>query len=174
MINLINDKYLKQYSPIPLNYNMDEVKNYIGIAEDIWVKPLIGEEQYDELIQQIEDEEITEENQTLLLAIYPLLGFATVYEALPFITYHFSEVGATKGKSENSDSIDIKELNYLQQHLREQVVFRQKMFREWLEQYAGNYPLIPPTDCSCICGKNNKEKGVPFIYGTPKKYKTLN
>jgi hypothetical protein len=168
-MHLINNKYLKEYSPIPLNFNMDEVNNYIGIAEDIWVKPLIGDEQYDELIQQIEDEDITEENQTLLLAIYPLLGFATCYEALPFITYHFSEVGATKGKSENSDSIDVKELNYIQQHLREQVVFRQKTFKKWIEQYGENYPLIPPTDCSCSCGKDGKEKGVPTIYSTTRR-----
>ena len=68
-MHLINNKYLKEYSPIPLNFNLDEVNNYIGIAEDIWVKPLIGDEQYDELIQQIEAETITEENQTLLLAL---------------------------------------------------------------------------------------------------------
>lgn len=32
---IINEKYFKQYSPIPLNYNMAEVKNYIPVAEKI-------------------------------------------------------------------------------------------------------------------------------------------
>lgn len=168
-MHLINNKYLKEFSPIPLNYNLDEVNNYVGIAEDIWVKPLIGEAQYDELIQEIEDEDITAENQTLLLEIYPLLAFAVAYEALPFITYHFSEVGVTKGKSENSDSVDVKELNYMQEHLRAQVVYRQKAFIQWLKEYGGNYPLIPPTDCSCSCGTKTKEKGVPTLYSTSRR-----
>ena len=33
-MHLINNKYLKEYSPIPLNFNLDEVNNFIGIAED--------------------------------------------------------------------------------------------------------------------------------------------
>ena len=44
---IINEKYLKQYSPIPLNYNLTEVKNYIPVAEKIWVKPLIGNELFE-------------------------------------------------------------------------------------------------------------------------------
>lgn len=171
MIHLINKAYLKEYSPLPVNYNMEEVENFISVAEDIWVKPLIGEEQYEELIEQIEEgsSAITPSNQTLLLAIYPFLAFAVVYESLPFVTYHVSEVGTTKGKSENSDSIDLKELNYIQQHLRGQVVFRQKQFIEWLKVYGGNYPLIPATNVdACSCKIRDEEKGVPMIYGMKK------
>ena len=35
---IINEKYFKEYSPIPLNYNMAELNNYISVAEKIWVK----------------------------------------------------------------------------------------------------------------------------------------
>jgi hypothetical protein len=38
---IINETYFKKYSPIPANYNMAEVKNYIPVAEKIWVIPLI-------------------------------------------------------------------------------------------------------------------------------------
>ena len=97
------------------------------------------------------------------------MAYAVAYEALPFITYHFSEVGATKGKSENSDSIDLKELNYIQQHLRGQVVFRQKQFIDFLKAYGGNYPLIPADGIdACTCKINEKEKGVPTLYGMKK------
>ena len=50
---LINEKYLKKYSPIPLNFNMNEVNNYVKITEEIWVKPILGDLLYDELLEQV-------------------------------------------------------------------------------------------------------------------------
>ena len=32
---IINEKYLKEYSPIPLNNDLSEIRNYIGVAEKI-------------------------------------------------------------------------------------------------------------------------------------------
>ena len=52
---IINEKYMKQYSPIPLNYNMAEVKNYIPVAEKIWVIPLIGSDLFEEIDEQVEN-----------------------------------------------------------------------------------------------------------------------
>ena len=146
MTTLINQKYLKEFSPIPLNFNLDDIKPYIYLAEEIWIKPCIGGILFDELKGQIEDGKISPENQTLLLEIYRLEAFAICYEALPAIVYHMSEVGITKGKSENSESIDIKELNYLQQNLRSQLEVRRDYFLHWLTEFGGNYPylILPP------------------------------
>lgn len=144
---LINEKYLKANSPIPLNFNIDEVATYVKLAEELYVKPLIGGILYEELKAQIRGGEISPENQALLLEIYKLEGFAVAYEALPVIAYHFSEVGVTKGKSENSDSIDTKELNYLQQHLRAQVEARKDYLLSWLHNFGGNYPLLVLPQC---------------------------
>ena len=52
---IINEAYLKKFSPIPLNYNMAEIKNYIDIAEKIWILPLIGYEWYQELEEQVKN-----------------------------------------------------------------------------------------------------------------------
>ena len=108
---IINEKYLKQFSPIPLNYNMAEVKNYIPVAEKIWVIPLIGSDLFDEIDEQVKNNNLSEENSTLLTegGLWQYLAFATVYECIPMIWSHISEVGVTKGKSDNSDSLDLKE-----------------------------------------------------------------
>ena len=107
---IINEKYLKQYSPIPLNYNMAEVKNYIPVAEKIWVKPLIGYDLFDEIEQQVKDNEVSEENATLLTegGLWQYLAFATVFESLPMIWSDISEVGITVGTSAKPVSIYFK------------------------------------------------------------------
>ena len=39
---LINDAYLKEYSPIPKNYNMDEIRPFIHPTEKLYIEPILG------------------------------------------------------------------------------------------------------------------------------------
>lgn len=157
---LINEKWLKEFSPIPLNYNLKELHNYIKLAETIWIEPLIGWEWYDELLTQVAENNLTEVNSTALVeAIYPYLGFAVALEALPIMWAHISEVGITKGKSDNSDSLDLKDMTYMSQHLRNQVEARKDYCKRWLCEHFQYYPLMDVCGCGCdCCGDNAKLK----------------
>lgn len=157
---IINEKYLKQYSPIPLNYNISEVKNYIGVAEKIWVKPIIGDDLFDEIEEQVANNEVSEENATLLTegGLWQYLSFATVYEALPIIWGHISEVGITKGKSDNSDSLSLKDITYMQQHLRSQVEVLKDQLKKWLCEHRTSFPLLNVCACGCSCCNQNEGK----------------
>lgn len=149
---LINEKWLKEFSPIPLNYNMKELHNYIKLAESIWIEPIIGHSFYEELLEQVDENNLTEENSTALVeAIYPYLGFAVAYESLPLLWAHISEVGITKGKSENSDSLDLKDMTYVQQHLRNQVEARKKYCMKWLCEHSNYYSILDFCACGCSC-----------------------
>lgn len=150
---IINEKYFKQYSPIPVNYNMAEIKNYIGVAEKIWVKPLIGNELFDEIEEQIEKNEVSDENATLLTegGLWQYLSFATVFEALPMVWSHISEIGITKGKSENSDSLTLKDMTYVSQHLRNQVEVLKDQLKKWICEHYEYYPKADVCACGCSC-----------------------
>ena len=156
---LINEKWLKEFSPIPLNYSMKELHNYIKLAETIWVLPLLGYDLYEELLIQVEENNLSEANSTALVeAIYPYLGFAVAYEALPIMWAHISEVGITKGKSDNSDSLDLKDMTYMAQHLRAQVEARKDYCKKWLCEHQDYYPNLDVCGCECdsCCNKNSK------------------
>lgn len=157
---IINEKYFKQYSPIPLNYNMAEVKNYIPVAEKIWVKPLIGYDLFDEIEYQVKNNEVSETNATLLTegGLWQYLAFATVYEALPMIWSHISEVGVTKGKSDNSDSLDLKDMTYVSQHLRNQVEVLKDQLKKWICEHYEAFPLADVCACNCDCCCNSNPK----------------
>ena len=176
---IINEKWLKEFSPIPLNYNMKELHNYIKLAETIWVEPVIGHTLYENLLQEVADNDLSEANSTALVeAIYPYLGFAVAYEALPLVWAHISEVGITKGKSDNSDSLDLKDMTYVQQHLRTQVEARKDYCKKWLCEHYEYYPNLDYCSCGCSCccnndGKLNNPNKYKQVYGTLRKCTNL-
>ena len=173
---IINEKYFKQYSPIPLNYNMAEIKNYIGVAEKIWVKPILGYSLFNEIEQQVKNNQVSEANATLLTegGLWQYLAFATVLEALPMVWSHISEVGVTKGKSDNSDSLDLKDMTYVSQHLRNQVEVLKDQLKKWLCEHNVSFPLVDCCSCGCsCCNQDNSRLNRPNpnkeLYSTPRK-----
>ena len=148
---LINSEYLKSYSMFPKNYDLTDVENFIPIAEQIHILPILGVALYEELIEQVSENKLTDENSTLLLEVYKLEGIAVLYESLPFVWAHVSQVGITKGKSDNSDSIENKDIAYLNTHIKAQLDYAKKYLREWLDEYQINFPLYKKEDNDCSC-----------------------
>ena len=149
---LITEDYFKTYSPISDNYNIKDIKPYFHVAEKLWIEPIIGTPLYEELLDEVEKDEVTPENATLLLNIYPLLAFAIVYESLPFVGYHLSQVGITKGKSENSEPVSINDVNYISTQLRNQCETMKKLLKKFLDENAEHYPLYyadNTVECNC-------------------------
>ena len=167
---IINEKYLKKYSPIPLNFNIDEVVNYVPVAEKIWVIPVIGVDLFNEIEEQVENNELSPENSTLLTegGLWQYLSFATVCEALPMLWSRITEVGITKGKSDNSDSLDLKDMVYVANHLRGQVEVLKDQLKHWLCEHQDSFPLVDVCACSCDCCNNVKGKLNP-----PNRYQQL-
>jgi hypothetical protein len=172
---IINQTYLKKYSPIPLNYNLAEVMNYVGVAEKIWVKPLIGYDLFDEIEEQVANNTVSPENATLLTdgGLWQYLSYSTCLEGLPFIWAHISEVGVTKGKSDNSDSLDLKDMTYVTQHLRNQVEVLKDQLKRWICEHYTYYPKADVCACNCDCCNNSPKLNAPNpnveLYSTRRK-----
>ena len=170
---LITEEYFKTYSPISDNYNIKDIKPYFHVAEKLWIEPIIGMPLYEELLDEVEKDEVTPENATLLLNIYPLLAFAITYESLPFVGYHLSQVGITKGKSEISEPVSINDVNYISTQLRNQCETMKKLLKKFLDENAEHYPLYyADNNAECNC---DDECGWDWIYhyytdGTYDKY----
>ena len=171
---LINKELLKRYSPFPRNYDLTEVMQYVDVAEKIWIIKTIGYAQYEELQDQVNNNNLTPENSTLLVeAIYPYLGFAVAYEALPMTWASVSEVGLVKGHSDNSDSLTLKDITYVSDHLRRQVEVRKDFAIQWIKDHIEYYPLIAQcSSCDCSCcneAKLNAPNKLQQLYSTRRK-----
>lgn len=166
---LINSKWLKEFSVIPLNYNTKEVENFVKLAEQVWLVDLIGRDWYEELLDQVKDNNLTPENSTALVeAIYPYLAMCVCYEALPSLLYHVSEVSITKGHSDTSEAISLKEMTYYEQFIRRQLEARKEYCKKWICEHSDYYPLADFCACNCDCCCNKKSKLL-----SPNKYQQL-
>lgn len=139
---LMNKEYLKEYSLLPINFNTDEIWNFIPLAEQLHIVPIIGQEMYNELLDQVENNAVTPENASLLLQIYPFEGLAIMEVSMPYIAFHITEVGITKGSSENSDSVTTNDINYLTNYVRSQMVPYKERLIEFISQNSELYPNI--------------------------------
>ena len=152
---LINRKYFAKYSPLPIpdNYDYSEIMNYVPVATEIWVRPLLGGEFLDELEDQIENNTVTDANAALLTEglLWQYLCYATCLEGLVFIWAHFSQTGISLGKSDNSDSITLKDLTYVEAHLRRQVEFLKESVKKYVIDHIDFYPKVCTCDCECNC-----------------------
>ena len=160
---LINKEFLKRFGIWPKNYDLTEVMNYVDISEKIWIIPTIGYSQYEELQEQVKNNNLTPENSTLLAeAIYPYLTMAVAYESCPILWGHLTEVGWTKGFSDNSQSLDLKDMTYIQDHIRRQLEARKDFAIQWINDHIEYYPLIAQcTSCECSCCGNNAKLNYP-------------
>lgn len=175
---LINSKWLKEFSVIPLNFNTKEVENFVKIAEINWIVDTIGYDWYEELLEQVKENNLTPENSTALVeAIYPYLAMAVCYEALPSMVYHISEVSITKGKSENSEPLTLKELTYYEQFIKRQLQVRGDFCKKWICEHQDYYPLADYCACGCSCCNENttlnKPKSFQQLYSTQRKNTNL-
>lgn len=146
---LINSEYLKSYSMFPKNYDLTDIENFVPIAEQIHILPILGVALYEELLDQVTTNTLTDKNSTLLLEVYKVEGLAVLYESLPFVWAHVSSVGITKGKSDNSDSLENKDLAYINTHLKAQLDYAKSYLKNWLDDYASNFPLYKKEDVCC-------------------------
>lgn len=139
--------------PIPSNYDYSEIMLYEPVATEIWIRPLIGDELTDELEEQIKNNTVTPENATLLTEgkLWQYLCYATCYEGLPFLWANVSAVGITLGKSEASESITLKDLTYISDHLRRQTEFLKESVKKWLCERNEQFPLFDTCQCDCEC-----------------------
>lgn len=160
---IINKKLLAQFSPLPINYNYEEVMNYVPIATEVWIRPLIGDDLYYEIEEQVEKNDITDEINALLTdgKLLQYLGYATCLEGLPFIAYHFSEAGVTKAKTDYSESIDGKNLSYIENHLRRQVEFLKDSVKRYICERPEYYPNADFCACGCSCCNDNAKLNSP-------------
>lgn len=147
---VLTEDYLKANAPISININLKQIKPYISIAEKIWLEPVIGTPLYEAMLEQVNTNTLTEENSTLYLMLAPYVSFAVIYESAPFLMYHFSDVGVTRGKSDNSDSITINEANFISTRLRSTLETLKSNFKKWLDDHSDSYPLYKPDNCSCV------------------------
>ena len=113
----ISAEYLRENSIINGNVDSKLLEPYITMAQNIHIEAIVGTKLYNELVDDIGS--ITALNKTLLDDfIQPALIQWTMYEALPFINYKFTNKSVSTNNSDNADPVGLEEIHYLRESIK--------------------------------------------------------
>lgn len=155
---LINEENFKLYSQVSRNVGVDKCYPFLQLAQSFHIEPILGTALLEELQEQISLNQITNLNKALLIKIAPALAAFTDFIAARGLAYTITQKGIVREHSENSESLDEKELGYYIGGLREIADKQTDILIKYLCRCQESYPLWRPED-DCICSKYAETTG---------------
>tara|TARA_R110002050_G_scaffold188483_1_gene322923 strand:+ start:186 stop:698 length:513 start_codon:yes stop_codon:yes gene_type:complete len=134
--------YLKENTVINKNVDPEIIEPLILLAQNIRIEPITGTLLYNEIVSQITNDTLTTLNKTLFEDfIQPALEQWALYEVLPFINYKLTNKAVSTKNSDNSESVELDELHYLRQAVREHAEEMGERLIRHLKRNCEEYPL---------------------------------
>ena len=155
---VISEELLKLYSPISKNVGVDRVFPFVHLAQPYYILPILGKPLMEELQLQVEEDTLTDENKALILKIAMPLAMWTSYLAVRGLGYSMTQKGVTKEASENSQSLNEKEMGEYILSLKNQAEMAQELLIAYLCGCRELYPLWKPS-VECNCAKYEPSEG---------------
>lgn len=138
----VTEDYLKQYSPINGNVDMELMTPYLLSIEDMQIQPIIGTGLFEELKTQVVANTVTALNVTLLDLIRKCMVWYFMAEAPLALTFRYMDKGVMKKSSENSEPISTEDINYLMDINKNKAEWYAERIRLYLCENSTSYPLF--------------------------------
>lgn len=88
-----------------VNFDTTLLTRYVFLAQTRYLKPLLGDDFYEELVSESNGATLTADNTAILDDwIKPMLAYFIMYLSLPQIRNEITEVGIMNNRSETSDA----------------------------------------------------------------------
>ncbi|MDR1810557.1 MAG: hypothetical protein LBR34_09195 [Prevotella sp.] len=144
MAVIINEELFRQHSPVTGNTALTEFLPYLSIAQELYIAPVLGDALLDELTALIAANSLTAPNSALIVKIAPALSFYAVYQGLPFHWASIVNKGVTIRDSENSKSVDIRDIAQLRRWIKDDAEALLGQLIDFLNKNRADYPLWRP------------------------------
>jgi len=150
--------YLRDETVINGNVDAEVLEPFILVAQNVHIETITGTNLYNKIIADLEAVSITGVYKTLLDDyIHPALLQWSLYEALPFINYKLTNKSISTKDSDNSASIDLSELSYLRDSVRDVAEYYSQRAIAYLQDNEDSFPEYTSNgdDCSDIATSSN-------------------
>lgn len=132
VVLLISEDRIKETSFLDENVDADLIKDVIELCQDKYILPLMGTALFNEVLDKIDNDQITGSYETLLKSyIHKALKWYVLFEGIPVLTYKFMNKSILKKNSENSQPIDSEDVTRLMDNFRNNA----EMFAQRLTKY---------------------------------------
>lgn len=139
-ILLVSENKLKNFTDIDQNVTSAVLLPFIGVVQQTKLEYIIGRKYYVELLEQVQNSNLTTINNNFLQYFcQPLLIWAAYAEALPSIFMRIKNNGIVAGSEK---TITISEMEYMQGRADDRSQFFERRMIEELIYNQPNYPAV--------------------------------
>jgi len=131
---LISETYIRENTVFNKNVDIQDIVNNIGVAQDMFLEPILGSTFYDALQLAYSAQTLTANETALVLIIKPFLAYKAAVMSLPFLHYNIKNKGIQTQSGDNSAAADNSVMFYLKKELENRA--------EWYGQRLERYLLI--------------------------------
>jgi hypothetical protein len=140
-ILLVSEDKLKSFTTINFNLSPDDLQPYVFDAQQIYLQNYLGASYLNALKTRVYNGTTTSADTTLLDDyIGPMLCNWALYMALPTIKYRVYNKGVLSGTSENAETIELNELQFLMNQVKNIAENYTRRMQEHLQYYSSDYP----------------------------------
>lgn len=140
MIRFIKVEYLFKTTTIDKNVDVELLKNSIYAAQVVRIQPIIGNELYTKLYNDVENNTVSGIYVDVLEKIAIPLAYWTHYEAIPDLKWKYTNKSVVSKTGENTTTSDLDEVRYIRSTVREKAEAMTNQLVNWLEQNKGSIP----------------------------------
>lgn len=158
--------YLRDETVINGNVDAEVLEPFILTAQNLHIESVLGTNLYNKIVSDLQAVSIAGDYKTLLDDyIHPALLHWSLYEALPFINYKFTNKSVTTSSSDNSETVDLRELQFLIDKVMNTAEYYSTRIIAYLKDNTDLFPeyLSNGDDCSDIAASDTSYfSGIEF------------
>ena len=138
----INRNDLVKNTIIDGNVQADKLMHFIEIAQEIHVQNYLGTDLYTKLQTMITNDTISGTVYETLLVnhVQPMVIHYAMVDFLPFAAYQIKQGGIFKHVSENAETVDKNEVDYLVEKERTLAEYYTRRFIQFMDFNQSSYP----------------------------------
>ena len=164
-ILLMTADYYKRNSVVNLNVDDELIHPQIIKAQNLNIERILGTNLFNTLLSEVEVGTVTPRMVNLLEDyIQPALVEWVTYASLLYYNYKITNKAVVKKSSDNSESSDLQEINYLRQDIRNDAEYYSERTTKFLESNKDIYPEYSTNNSDCDDIKPTKKNFFGGIY----------
>jgi len=138
----INRDDLVKNTIIDGNVQADKLMHFVKLAQQIHVQNYLGTDLYEKITELINTSTISGTVYETLLVEYvqPMLIHYAMVDYLPFAAYQIKQGGIYKHVSENAETVDKNEVDYLVEKERSLAEYFTRRFIQFMDFNQSSYP----------------------------------
>ena len=142
----ISEVWLKDNTPIPTNMDVKEIYPFYKLAQDKYIRDVLGDKLYNSLSLAIIATKgspvipLSADELTLLELLRQTLGYYCVYEAMPFLATKIKNIGINSTADDKQINADVSRVK----ELRNEVLNNAEYYMVRVEKYLCKYHHLYP------------------------------